>query len=184
MLLAFKINNLHSRIKIFDHSPCVVPKAWYRSLMIIRSQIRCPACQGPLLPAELHCAHCDLAVRGAFATNEFASLADDDLHFLRIFVLCEGRIRDMESALGVSYPSIKGRLAKLKEALAAASPSPAPPPAPAPLHLASEPPTLTPAPPSPAATADSVAVLKDLEAGRISFDQAMARLKQLKDEGP
>lgn len=121
--------------------------------------IRCPACQGTLVPVKLHCPACDISVSGRFAVNEFAGLAEDDLHFLRIFVLCEGRIRDMESALGVSYPTIKGRMTHLKATLAAARPEP---------PQATEP-----------AEADlpAVAVLQELEAGRISYEQALERLK-------
>src|SRR5438270_657465 len=60
--------------------------------------IRCPGCGGAMTPVELACQPCGLQVRGQFVDNEFASLADDDLHFLRIFVSTEGRIREMERA--------------------------------------------------------------------------------------
>jgi len=49
--------------------------------------------------------------------NEFGSLTPDELHFLRVFIYCEGRIRDMEAALGVSYPTVKGHLATIKQKL-------------------------------------------------------------------
>ena len=129
--------------------------------MSIQVHVRCPACHGPLAPIQLYCDTCDLTLSGRFVTNEFATLAHDDLHFLRIFVHCEGRIRDMESALGVSYPTIKARLGKLKEALSMLPERSAPP---------AEPQN------SPTSTA---AILKDLEAGRIGFDQAMAQLKDI-----
>ena len=61
--------------------------------------------------AVLACDACDLRVEARFFGNEFAALSDEDLHFLRIFIHTEGRIRDMESALGVSYPTVKARLA-------------------------------------------------------------------------
>jgi hypothetical protein len=67
-----------------------------------------------LYPKVLHCADCGLDVTTRYAGNEFADLDADDLHLLRIFVVCEGRIRDMESALGVSYPTVKSRLAALR----------------------------------------------------------------------
>ncbi len=60
--------------------------------------------------------------------NEFDSLTPDELHFLRVFVQCEGRIRDMEAALGVSYPTVKARLSSIKEKLALANPRSAPEP--------------------------------------------------------
>ena len=74
----------------------------------------CPACHGRLYPKVLHCADCGLDVTTRYAGNEFADLDVEDLHLLRIFVVCEGRIRDMESALGVSYPTVKSRLAALR----------------------------------------------------------------------
>jgi hypothetical protein len=61
-------------------------------------------------------------VEGEFVMNEFDSLSPDELHFLRVFVQCEGRIRDMEAALGVSYPTVKGLLASIKEKLSLKSP--------------------------------------------------------------
>ena len=90
--------------------------------MSIHTHIRCPACHGPLAPTQLRCDTCDLTLTGRFLTNEFASLSLDDLHFLRIFIHCEGRIRDMEAALGVSYPTVKGLLASIKEKLSRTSP--------------------------------------------------------------
>jgi hypothetical protein len=126
--------------------------------MSIVASIRCPSCHGALVPVKLRCEACDLTVSGRFVNNEFASLSEEDLHFLRIFVLCEGRIRDMESALGVSYPTIKGRLAQLKASLAAG---------------------VAKADAAPAApTSENAAILKELEAGRLSFDEAMSRMKQ------
>jgi hypothetical protein len=133
--------------------------------MSIHAIIPCPTCLGPLTPTQLRCHVCDLTISGTFATNEFASLPEEELHFLRIFILCEGRIRDMESALGVSYPTIKARLAQLKSALAARRPAtddadPAPP-----VQEATQ-------PNSPAA------VLQSLRAGELSYEQAIKTLKQ------
>lgn len=79
------------------------------------SMISCPSCSGSLRPQVLVCDDCDIKVEGHFAFNEFASLGAEDLHFLRVFLQCEGRIRDMEGALGLSYPTVRARLAELKE---------------------------------------------------------------------
>jgi hypothetical protein len=128
--------------------------------MKIHSRILCPACRGPLTPIELHCDACGISVSGQFVSNEFAGLSEDDLHFLRIFILCEGRIRDMESALGVSYPTIKARMAQLKTTLAAARRA-----------VSAE---------SPEPRESSIAaVLKDLETGHLSYDEAMASIRKL-----
>ena len=45
------------------------------------------------------------------------------MHFLRIFVHSEGKIREIEKALGVSYPTVKARLTNLKEKLGLVSTS-------------------------------------------------------------
>jgi hypothetical protein len=83
----------------------------------IDANVRCPSCKGPLYPRVLVCEACGLKVEGEFAFNEFGSLTPDELHFLRVFIYCEGRIRDMEAALGVSYPTVKAHLASIKEKL-------------------------------------------------------------------
>lgn len=83
----------------------------------------CPACDGRLVPRELACKDCGLVVQTRFKGNEFVGLDDDSLHLLRIFVACEGRIRDMERALGVSYPTVKSRLAGLRSTLGAVEPA-------------------------------------------------------------
>jgi hypothetical protein len=77
----------------------------------------CPSCQGAMQVHTLACTHCDVRVSGRFEANEFAMLSPEHLQLLRVFVLCEGRIRDMEKALGVSYPTVKNRLAALRARL-------------------------------------------------------------------
>lgn len=42
------------------------------------------------------------------------------LHFLHVFIVCEGKIADMERALGISYPTVKNKIQKLKDAVASA----------------------------------------------------------------
>lgn len=83
----------------------------------IDANVRCPSCNGQLYPRVLVCDACGLRVEGEFVLNEFGSLTPDELHFLRVFIHCEGSIRDMEAALGVSYPTVKAHLASIKEKL-------------------------------------------------------------------
>jgi hypothetical protein len=92
----------------------------------IDSNVRCPSCNGQLYPRVLVCDACGLKIEGNFIQNEFGSLTPDELHFLRVFIHCEGRIRDMEAALGVSYPTVKTHLASIKQKLNLTSPRPAP----------------------------------------------------------
>ena len=114
----------------------------------------CPACAQPMHPKVLECA-CGVRVEAPISVNEFALLSPEQLHLLRIFLKCEGRIRDMEAALGISYPTVKIRIKELKEALKIADEdSPERPP-----------------------TLDLEDVLSGLERGELSADEAIDRLQ-------
>jgi hypothetical protein len=135
----------------------------------IDANVRCPSCSGQLYPRVLVCDACGLKVEGDFVLNEFGALTPDELHFLRVFIYCEGRIRDMEAALGVSYPTVKGHMASIKEKLNLARehpPSPATGPGSAPS----------------AGSQNADEILEGLEAGRISYKDAVRLLKSGKKE--
>lgn len=103
-------------------------------------------------------------MQASYPRNEFARLDDDALHLLRIFVACEGRIRDMERALGVSYPTVKSRLAGLRETLGFAADKPS---------------SRKRAPPNPEPRPNTAAdTIGHLERGEIDFEEAMRRLKK------
>ena len=133
-------------------------------MKLIDSNLACPSCQSALQPKLLVCPACDIKVEGPFQLNEFATLAQDDLHFLRIFVRCEGRIRDMEAALGLSYPTIRTRLTALKNKLAGDE---AAVDAKAEAKKAEQEP-------------DVAGILGRLQAGEIPFDEAMKLIKRLR----
>jgi hypothetical protein len=97
--------------------------------MKLESNLNCPSCSQALVPKVLKCNQCEISVEGDFHFNEFATLAAEDLHFLRIFVQCEGRVKDMEAALGLSYPTIRGRITDLKNKIGTSSGETEPPPA-------------------------------------------------------
>lgn len=127
----------------------------------ISSNIRCPSCHGQLRPKILICENCELTVEGPFQFNEFATLSPEDLHFLRIFIQSEGRIRDMEPALGLSYPTIRSRLSELKNKLSNQ------------LLENEQSETKTKA----------QKTLELLESGKISFEEALAEIKKTKKSG-
>lgn len=124
----------------------------------IDSNLLCPSCQEILTPKVLECQSCDIKVEGPFRLNEFAMLPPEDLHFLRIFIRCEGRVRDMEPALGLSYPTIRTRLTELKNKLSGT---------PEEMEVTSKEVKIeTPQ-----------EILAQLESGKINFDEAMSRIK-------
>ena len=73
----------------------------------------CPVCCGNVLVTVLSCEGCGTEVRGRFRENEFARLGGDDLTLLRAFVTARGNLKEVEEALSISYPTVRGRLEKL-----------------------------------------------------------------------
>jgi hypothetical protein len=136
----------------------------------IDANIRCPSCNGQLYPRVLVCDACGLKVEGEFVLNEFGALTPDELHFLRVFIYCEGRIRDMEAALGVSYPTVKAHLTSIRGKLNLNSPRFA---GVENLRTGSD-----NAGPSEGLSAEEV--LSRLEDGRISYKEALRLLKTRK----
>jgi hypothetical protein len=128
----------------------------------MHSQVnRCPSCHQPLQVTELTCPSCSLELRGRFERGcRFCALDDEQRRLLDVFLSCRGVIRDMEKVLGVSYPTVRGRVDALLTALGYA--------------------------PSKAETEsrDDLTVrrreiLDRLETGELTADQAAAALKEL-----
>ncbi|HET6474306.1 MAG TPA: DUF2089 family protein [Pseudomonadales bacterium] len=135
----------------------------------------CPACHGRLYPKVLHCADCGLDVTTRYAGNEFADLDAEDLHLLRIFVVCEGRIRDMESALGVSYPTVKSRLAALRGRLGLGADADA-----AMKGTASRESSAANSQPAASEPATAREILDQLAAGTTTYDEALSKIRALR----
>lgn len=93
------------------------------------------------------------------------SLSEDDLQLLRIFLQFEGRIRDMEAPLGLSYPTIRSRISELKERLFAV-----------PSAFSNE------SKKSVKQKSDQD-ILADLESGKISYDEALSAIRKNKKKG-
>ncbi len=49
-------------------------------------------------------------MEGRFGLDWPARLTREQLNFVRVFVTCGGKIKDVEQALGVSYPTVVSRL--------------------------------------------------------------------------
>ena len=68
----------------------------------------------------------DIAIEGAFAPPQLARLTGDDQVFVAAFLRSHGSIKDMEQMFGVSYPTVKARLARIADSLEFIDESPAP----------------------------------------------------------
>ena len=94
---------------------------------------QCPLCSGALEITETTCLGCGVQMRGHFSLAPFKALDSEQMRFLETFLRCRGVIRDMEAALGISYPTVRARLDTLLSALGYADgPVASPPPAPKP----------------------------------------------------
>jgi hypothetical protein len=88
--------------------------------------------------------------------GQFSNLSQEQMEFVFTFVRCEGKINRMEQELGLSYPTIRNRLHEVIRALGYEPGK-------------DEPVEVTPEKRS--------TVLADLEAGKISADDAMRILR-------
>ncbi|WP_373482126.1 DUF2089 domain-containing protein [Acetobacterium sp.] len=71
---------------------------------------RCPICGEKLSITKLSCPKCTTTIEGDFQPCEFCRLPDEDLEFVKIFIKCRGNIKDVEKELGISYPTVRGKL--------------------------------------------------------------------------
>lgn len=77
----------------------------------------CPVCGKEVNVTELHCKSCRVTLRGDFTLCDFCRINSGQRAFLKNFVAVGGSIKDMEGILGISYPTVKKRLAELADAL-------------------------------------------------------------------
>ena len=116
----------------------------------------CPVCKSELEITRLHCSTCDTTIEGRFSGGPIAHLTAEHLDFIVTFVRCEGKINRMEQELGLSYPTIRNRLHEVIRALGYE------PGKDEPVDVSAE---------------KRNTVLEDLEAGKISADEAMRMLR-------
>src|SRR5690242_8510888 len=77
----------------------------------------CPVCSQELAVTRLHCRSCGTSLEGEFSVGRFGRLSREQLALLESFLRSRGNLRDMERELGISYPTIRGRVEALVRAL-------------------------------------------------------------------
>lgn len=78
---------------------------------------RCPVCGGELTVVRYHCDSCDTTIEGRFSHNAFAGLTAEQLDFIETFVRCEGKLTRLQEEFGLSYPTLRNRLHEVIRAL-------------------------------------------------------------------
>lgn len=70
----------------------------------------CPFCGGGVEIVRLHCQGCGTTFDGRFAQAAFGNLRPEQWVFVETFIRCRGKIKDVEVALDLSYPTVVSRL--------------------------------------------------------------------------
>lgn len=116
---------------------------------------RCPLCAGAVTVERVACGSCGSAVEGRFELSWPGRLSREQLAFVKVFLGCRGKIKDVEQALGLSYPTVVSRLDDVVAAIGA--------------------PERTAAPVTPPRRLE---VLDALASGQIDVDEAERRLRR------
>ncbi len=77
----------------------------------------CPVCRDNLLVTQLACRNCGTGLEGRFAMGRLFQLSTEQLHFVEVFLRCEGKINRVQDDLGISYPTVRSRLDDVVRAL-------------------------------------------------------------------
>jgi hypothetical protein len=78
---------------------------------------RCPFCGDELAISRLSCCGCNTQIDSQLDIPLFFRLPPDLQDFVLIFLRCQGKIRDVEKELGISYPTVCKRLDLVNELL-------------------------------------------------------------------
>ena len=81
------------------------------------SKAKCPNCDRGMSVARLVCSDCDVAMEGRFDISPLARLSAADQLFVTVFLRVNGSLKAMEKVFGISYPTVKNRLASVSAQL-------------------------------------------------------------------
>ena len=123
---------------------------------------RCPVCERELIVTKLACTHCGTAVEGTFELPRLARLSPDHQRFVELFIRSEGKLNRVQEVLGISYPTARSMLLEVIRA------------------LGYEPAGVEERHPRPLTSEKRRQILADLEAGKITSEEAIQRLKGVK----
>jgi hypothetical protein len=134
----------------------------------------CPVCEGELTISRLHCRSCGTALEGEFGVGRFGRLSKEQMSLLESFLRSRGNLKEMERELGISYPTVRGRVDALVRALGLAEGDEAD-------DELDEAGAVAEAPEAPDAdlAAERRAILERLSKREIAADEAAAALREL-----
>lgn len=134
----------------------------------------CPVCSDELTITRLHCRSCGTALEGEFGVGRFGRLDRDQMRLLESFLRSRGNLKEMERELGISYPTVRGRVDALVRALGLSDEAAADGDLDTDEDFEAE-----PAAEATDVTAERRAILEQLAAKEISAEEAATRLRSL-----
>ncbi len=78
---------------------------------------KCPVCGDELFVSKLSCHNCHTHIEGDFSLCKFCKLSDEQKDFIEIFIKSRGNIKEIEKEMGISYPTVRGKLENVIESL-------------------------------------------------------------------
>lgn len=70
----------------------------------------CPSCGERMRIRNLSCGSCGLSLEGEMELPKLARLTPEDREFVELFTLSGGSLKEVGRILGISYPTVRGRL--------------------------------------------------------------------------
>lgn len=114
----------------------------------------CPVCANELMVTQLKCTACETVIEGQFAQGRLGRLNRDQLRFVELLVKNRGNINQVASDMNVSYTTARTRMDEIVASLGYTPPS------------------------DDGAAAERRDVLRRLEAGEITAEEALRLLRR------
>ncbi|WP_376791774.1 DUF2089 domain-containing protein [Thermoflexus sp.] len=114
----------------------------------------CPVCGEGMDVVALRCPACETRIEGRFQLGRLARLSAEQLAFVELFLRSEGKFTRLESLTGLSYPTLRKRLQEILRAMGYEAEAEAPP-----------------------GPEERIQILEALAEGRISYEEALQRLR-------
>jgi hypothetical protein len=81
------------------------------------SKACCPGCSRPMTLVRARCDACGIGLDGSLEVSALARLSLEDQEMVVAFLRHHGSIKQMERLFGISYPTVKNRLARITRQL-------------------------------------------------------------------
>ncbi len=115
---------------------------------------KCPVCNLDLEIKEYYCRDCDVTIRGSFSQGDLSALSLAQQEFVKVFLMAQGSIKEVEKRLKISYPTVKSRLSEITDVIGERDQE----------H------------------ADMTDILSNIEGGELTVEQAIEHIKKFKGE--